>query len=144
MAGSSSWPTDSSIRIFEYVADGAGLHGVHQLVTTRPYALPVLDPAELTPRTTAWLMAAPRVPEMVTLESLLRRPAWMAQAACRGEPPETFFPGRGASINRAKAICARCPVQDPCAAYAIADPDIQGIWAGATHRGRGALRRSAR
>jgi hypothetical protein len=42
---------------------------------------------------------------------------WHADAACLGEPLETFFPGRGstpASFIRAREICAGCPVLGEC------------------------------
>ncbi|HEY1919397.1 MAG TPA: WhiB family transcriptional regulator, partial [Streptosporangiaceae bacterium] len=35
-----------------------------------------------------------------------------------------------AEIQRAKAICARCPVQLPCLTYALATSQEFGIWGG--------------
>ena len=97
---------------------------------------------ELNPSLVRWLML-PEVPEPLALEQLIRRPPWMAEAACRSEPRETFFPGRGGSTMRAKRMCAGCPVQTPCAAYAMEDPDIDGIWAGTSLRERDRLRQKA-
>lgn len=45
--------------------------------------------------------------------------------------PELFFTspvGRTAErYERAKAICAGCPLQDPCLAYALTH-DVEGVW----------------
>ena len=65
--------------------------------------------------------------ERVTLEQLLRRPGWHRQAACRGMGPAMWFPDLGGDVRPAKAICAACPVQEPCAE---AGADEVGIWAG--------------
>jgi WhiB family redox-sensing transcriptional regulator len=49
--------------------------------------------------------------------------------------PELFFPltstGRGAAdTQRAKAICASCPVRQRCLAFALATGQEFGIWGG--------------
>lgn len=49
------------------------------------------------------LMAGDDLPD---LTSLLNRPAWHADAACREHPELTWFPARGESVNAAKAVCA--------------------------------------
>lgn len=59
-----------------------------------------------------------------------RRPAWQADAACRGIDPAAFFPERGQSTEPAKALCATCPTFDACAAYAVDIGARHGIWAG--------------
>jgi WhiB family redox-sensing transcriptional regulator len=61
---------------------------------------------------------------------------WIRDAACRGEPPETFFPKGAESTARAMWFCARCSVQAECLAYAMADPSLSGIWGGNTSRSR--------
>ena len=60
---------------------------------------------------------------------------WRESAACRYIDPELFFPlsstGRGAAdAQRAKAICARCPVRERCLAFALATGQEFGIWGG--------------
>ncbi len=70
------------------------------------------------------------------LEALLKRPAWHAQAACRGQGHERWFPTRGNPATDAKAICAGCPVQEPCLAAAMAEPLTVGIWGGTTGKER--------
>lgn len=51
---------------------------------------------------------------------------WLPQAACLDGDPELFFPiaapGTGpytAQVASAKAVCASCPVQAECLAYAL-------------------------
>jgi WhiB family transcriptional regulator, redox-sensing transcriptional regulator len=61
--------------------------------------------------------------------------AWQNSAACRNVDTELFFPigrtGRAAAEARqAKAICARCPVRQPCLTYALATHQAYGIWGG--------------
>lgn len=67
----------------------------------------------------------------------------MAQAACRSLPTELFFPtdSDDDTAERAKAICWRCAVRRECVAYALADPDLHGIWGATTERQRRNRRR---
>ena len=61
---------------------------------------------------------------------------WRLDALCR-EPhysPELFFPTRGAGVQPARAICARCPVSAECAAFGLHE-DL-GVWGGTTVRER--------
>ena len=62
---------------------------------------------------------------------------WQLHGACRGEDPSVFFHPEGergsARVRRemaAKAICARCPVLDACAAHALAVREPYGVWGG--------------
>ncbi|MGX1248614.1 hypothetical protein RKD48_001125 [Streptomyces ambofaciens] len=64
-------------------------------------------------------------------------PAWRDQAACRTEDPDLFFPAgtEGPSslqIEKAKAVCRRCPVAEACLAYAFNHPVNDGIFGGLT------------
>lgn len=74
---------------------------------------------------------------------LLRRPAWMAHAACRDRPEVNFFPTLGESLEPARTVCAGCPVRLPCVDYAVSEPDLSGVWGGTSPRQRAALRRRA-
>lgn len=67
----------------------------------------------------------------------------MADAACRDYDTNFFFPVKGAAsgkalrdIERAKAVCAACPVLEECRAYILDDPpryeDDFGIFGGLT------------
>jgi WhiB family redox-sensing transcriptional regulator len=65
---------------------------------------------------------------------------WRHRAACRGAELEVFFPDRGQSADRARQICASCPVREPCLDYALRHGIVHGIWGGLTGRDRRALR----
>lgn len=61
--------------------------------------------------------------------------SWRADAACKGKPTEWWFPEFNqrttADLREAQRICASCPAQDPCRAYAER-LNLVGVW-GATH-----------
>ena len=68
---------------------------------------------------------------------------WQRDAACRNLGSSLFFPpdGEWASARRhreaaAKAVCADCPVQMPCALYALATRQPCGVWGGLTEDDR--------
>ena len=66
----------------------------------------------------------------------------------RGEPPDDWFPEgseweRRAPTQRAKAVCARCPVPQECLDYAMAN-HLVGIWGGRDDKERRRLQRLAR
>jgi WhiB family transcriptional regulator, redox-sensing transcriptional regulator len=61
--------------------------------------------------------------------------------ACKDADPALFFteqPGHlGKRVEeRAKAICAGCPVLEDCRAWALPITDLYGLWAGMTMRER--------
>ena len=62
--------------------------------------------------------------------------AWMAEGNCRLHPPEVFFPSDGAGVDRAQAICGRCPVANTCLEYALEHRIEHGVWGGASERER--------
>ena len=63
---------------------------------------------------------------------------WQVRAACRGPQAAAFFPPssferkeeKEARESRAKAICAGCPVREPCLEYALRIREPHGIWGG--------------
>ena len=62
--------------------------------------------------------------------------SWLAHAACQGRT-SLFFPpyaerpqARRRREERAKAICATCPVRKPCLEYALRIREPHGIWGG--------------
>lgn len=85
--------------------------------------------------------------------------SWMADGACRQHFGDMWFPEeKGQHSAEAKLICLgrdaknrtaipACPVLERCAAYALAQTDLVGIWAGMTERdrrrARGEQRRAA-
>ena len=69
---------------------------------------------------------------------------WMGQAACAGSSVD-FFATDGISADGCKAICASCPVREPCGRFAIRWSEDLGVWGGMTPserrraKGRGLL-----
>lgn len=58
---------------------------------------------------------------------------WRADAACRDEDPELFFPASPtAEVSAAKAVCRRCPVASQCLADAIEQRDRDAVRGGLT------------
>lgn len=58
---------------------------------------------------------------------------WMVDARCAATPGAQlgdFFPRRGASLRRAKTLCASCDVRGECLAYAIDNGIEHGVWGG--------------
>jgi WhiB family redox-sensing transcriptional regulator len=63
---------------------------------------------------------------------------WQLDAACRDEDPSLFFAPntwedpslKTAREQRAKAICARCPVISECLSYALTSGEDAGVWGG--------------
>ena len=72
---------------------------------------------------------------------------WRKRAACRHEDPELFFPigvtgPAVAQTAQAKAVCARCPVREPCLAWALETNQGSGVWGGMSEDERRAYRRA--
>lgn len=76
----------------------------------------------------------------MNLVDLIEKPAWMADASCRGMDPSLFFAERGAPTATAKAVCAGCPVTAECLAYAINLGERNGVWGGLSERQRRKIR----
>lgn len=65
--------------------------------------------------------------------------AWLDEAVCRGEKLSKFF---GEELRRtkgstAKAVCAKCPVQAECLAYAKRANIYTGVIGNTTPKERG-------
>jgi WhiB family transcriptional regulator, redox-sensing transcriptional regulator len=70
---------------------------------------------------------------------------WWTLAACQSADPDLFFPISGAGparvqVERAKAVCAGCPVRSDCLRYALGAGPLQGVWGGLTEEERRLLR----
>ena len=61
---------------------------------------------------------------------------WMAQGNCRNYPPAAFFPSDGVGVDRARKICATCPVIETCKEYALVNHIEHGVWGGCSERER--------
>jgi WhiB family redox-sensing transcriptional regulator len=95
---------------------------------------------------TTWLISGEQSDPFLWLAELTRRPEWHAEAACRGSGTSAFFPTRGANAGtmaRTRDTCSRCPVRPECLAFALADPDVTGTWAGTTGSERRQLRQDS-
>ncbi|MDA8399744.1 MAG: WhiB family transcriptional regulator [Actinomycetota bacterium] len=69
---------------------------------------------------------------------------WRQRAACRGIDPAVFYPASDEEAQPAKAICAQCPVRQPCLEYALVNRERDGVWGGATERERRRMVRQRR
>ena len=66
---------------------------------------------------------------------------WRSWAACLEVDAEIFFPGPGGNLKSARRICAGCPVQAECLAWALVHDERYGVWGGLSTTQRRALRR---
>ena len=62
--------------------------------------------------------------------------AWQDGALCAQVDPDEWYPEKGGSILKAKTICRRCPVREPCLRYAMDSGEIHGVWGGLGHEER--------
>ncbi|MGH8904763.1 MAG: WhiB family transcriptional regulator [Egibacteraceae bacterium] len=72
--------------------------------------------------------------------------SWRDKAACRDMDTEWFFPHgtTGPALeqaDRAKAVCASCPVAEACLEWALQTNQDAGIWGAKTEDERRTLRR---
>jgi len=67
--------------------------------------------------------------------------AWQDYSNCRGADADLFFPERGASTRKAKAICNACQVKAECLEFAIIQSEKFGIWGGLSERERRRIRK---
>ncbi|WP_298750581.1 WhiB family transcriptional regulator [uncultured Serinicoccus sp.] len=68
---------------------------------------------------------------------------WQFEGACRTTSPEVFFhpegergPARRRRDERAKQVCASCPVLEQCRTHALAVREPYGVWGGMTEEER--------
>lgn len=69
-------------------------------------------------------------------------PDWYDQAACRGRSDLDFHSEWPDGQEAAKAVCATCPVQPDCLAYALEHEPL-GIWGGVGAPTRARMRQRA-
>jgi WhiB family transcriptional regulator, redox-sensing transcriptional regulator len=74
---------------------------------------------------------------------------WRHRAACLDLDPELFFPigvtGRAAEqVERAKGVCATCPVSGQCLDWALSTNQDAGVWGGMSEDERRTLQRRRR
>lgn len=66
---------------------------------------------------------------------------WRHEAACLNHDPEMFFPTGATApmwqeVERAKAVCARCPVVTDCLQWALDTGQLAGVWGGLSEQER--------
>lgn len=71
---------------------------------------------------------------------------WRFEAACLSQDPELFFPIGDSGpaveqIDRAKAVCRTCAVQQECLSWALETGQDSGVWGGLSEQERMTLRR---
>ena len=74
----------------------------------------------------------------------LTNQTWRQHAACRGVEPDIFYPASDEEAEVAKAVCAVCPVRQPCLEYALSSRERDGVWGGATEKERRRILRQRR
>jgi WhiB family redox-sensing transcriptional regulator len=57
-------------------------------------------------------------------------PTFETGAVCATADPELWFSSIPSERRHAKELCATCPLLLRCAEYAVADPELMGIWGG--------------
>ena len=62
----------------------------------------------------------------------ITRLPWMRDRSCNAANAALFFPEPGRSAAAAKLICADCVVVQDCAAFALADHGLDGVFGGMT------------
>jgi WhiB family redox-sensing transcriptional regulator len=70
----------------------------------------------------------------------VRDMAWADRGLCAEVDPDEWFPDKGESSLRAKAICRSCPVRAECLEYALDHQIEHGIWGGLVRDERRRLR----
>jgi WhiB family redox-sensing transcriptional regulator len=70
--------------------------------------------------------------------------SWRLKGACRGLDPAIFYPVSEEDAEEAKAVCANCPVREPCLEWALGTREHDGVWGGATERERRRMIRQRR
>ena len=71
-------------------------------------------------------------------------PPWMQQALCREASAGEFFPSDGVGVERARRVCAECPVKAECLEYALVYRIDHGVWGGCSERERRRILRQRR
>lgn len=83
----------------------------------------------------------------LNLLAVVRDEGWESEGRCRSENDELFFGPNGfepkherlAREDAAKAICATCPVIQPCREHALRYAEPYGVWGGLGEAERRAL-----
>ncbi|WP_158101217.1 WhiB family transcriptional regulator [Streptomyces griseus] len=77
-------------------------------------------------------------------DNLDRPRHWSADAECKGDVTNLWYPKQGESTAYAKSICWRCPVRTECLTHALEWPETFGVFGGFDEKERRALIADAR
>lgn len=66
---------------------------------------------------------------------------WRLDAACGYVDTAVFFPETVDQAERAKAVCAPCPVREDCLKFALVTRQDDGVWGGLDENERRRIRR---
>jgi hypothetical protein len=69
---------------------------------------------------------------------------WRTHAACADMDPETFLPTSGGNAQKAKEVCAPCPVKAACLEHALENHPMNGVWGATSLKQRIAIRSARR
>ncbi len=89
------------------------------------------------------MSARPGALDLPTLPGSLLLPV-LPGALCKGADPGLWFPRRGGSMDKAKAVCRACPARVPCLNWAVQADERAGVWGGTVPDERARLRRNRR
>lgn len=69
---------------------------------------------------------------------------WWKDALCAQYNGDDWFPlqGEWTRTQEARNVCRQCPVVEACLAESLANPSLEGVWAGTTERERHGMRRN--
>jgi WhiB family transcriptional regulator, redox-sensing transcriptional regulator len=62
-------------------------------------------------------------------------------AVCRSVDPAMWFPDKGEGSAQAIAMCAHCPLVEPCLDYALYNT-VKGVWGGTNEAQRRRIQRA--
>lgn len=68
---------------------------------------------------------------------------WEDHAACAELSQELFFPEQGDRPDPARRVCRQCPVRQRCLEFALARPELVGVWGATNEHERRQMRREA-
>jgi WhiB family redox-sensing transcriptional regulator len=69
---------------------------------------------------------------------------WATYGACNYQPRNLMYTKGAKRVQKAKKVCATCPVAAECLEWAIENDEIFGIWGGMTRRERMQLVKEAK
>lgn len=88
-----------------------------------------IHPADTTGPMPDWFMAA-------DADALAPYPPVDGSQPCAQTDPEAWFPDKGGSNREAKRMCHSCRFEEACGEYALANPDLTGVWGGMSEKER--------